>query len=81
MKKSLLRRFRWPIFVAVFSSAHVAGIAYLYGDSETAMYGFVAFFIAAGVAVVLNGIDESPKTIAEKYETNYGIENNQNTEQ
>ena len=59
MKKSLLIRFRWPIFVAVFSSAHVAGIAYLYGDSETAMYGLVAFFIAAGVAVVLNTIDET----------------------
>ena len=80
MKKSLLRRFRWPIFVAVFSSAHVAGIAYLYGDSETAMYGFVAFLIATGIAVVLNSIDESPKTIAEKYETNYGTENNQNAE-
>ena len=59
MKKSLLIRFRWPIFVAVFSSAHVAGIAYLYGDSETAMYGLVAFFIAAGVAVVFNTIDET----------------------
>ena len=52
MKKSLLIRFRWPIFIAVFSSAHVAGIAYLYGDTETAMYGLVAFFVAAGVAVV-----------------------------
>ena len=59
MKQTLLRRFRWPIFIAVFSSAHVAGIAYLYGDSETAMYGLVAFFIAAGVAVVLNTIDET----------------------
>ena len=70
MKPSLLRRFRWPIFVVLFSGAHVAGIAYLYGDSQTAMYGFVA-------AVVLNSIDESPKTFEEKY----GIENNQNTEQ
>lgn len=77
MKTTLLRRFRWPIFVAVFSSAHVAGIAYLYGDSETAMYGLVAFFIAAGVAVVLNSIDESPKSFEEKY----GTENNQDTEQ
>ena len=59
MKQTLLRRFRWPIFIAVFSSAHVAGIAYLYGDTETAMYGYVAFFIAAGVAVVLNTIDET----------------------
>ena len=59
MKKSLLIRFRWPIFVAVFSSAHVAGIAYLYGDYETAMYGFVALLFAASVAVVLNTIDET----------------------
>ena len=59
MKKSLLIRFRWPIFVAVFSSAHVAGIAYLYGDTETAMYGFVALLFAASVAVVLNTIDET----------------------
>ena len=78
MKKSLLIRFRWPIFVAVFSSAHVAGIAYLYGDSETAGVAFVITLLSCGVASVLNWIDESPKTIAEKYETNF--ENNQNTE-
>jgi len=77
MKTSLLRRFRWPIFIAVFSSAHVAGIAYLYGDSHTAMVAFVVFLFACTSAVVLNSIDESPKTIEEKY----GIENNQNTEQ
>lgn len=76
MKTSLLRRFRWPIFVVLFSGAHVAGIAYLYGDSQTAMYGFVAALFACAVAVVLNSIDESPKTFEEKY----GIENNQNTE-
>ena len=75
MKPSLLRRFRWPIFVVLFSGAHVAGIAYLYGDSQTAMYGFVAALFACAVAVVLNSIDESPKTIEEKYEQN------QNTEQ
>ena len=78
MKQTLLRRFRWPIFVAVFSSAHVAGIAYLYGDSETAGVAFVITLLSCGVASVLNWIDESPKTIAEKYETNF--ENNQNTE-
>ena len=67
MKQTLLRRFRWPIFVVLFSGAHVAGIAYLYGDSQTAMYGFVAALFACFVAVVLNGIDESPRTIKEKY--------------
>ena len=59
MKPSLLRRFRWPIFIAVFSSAHVAGIAYLYGDSHTAMVAFVVFLFAASAAVVLNTIDET----------------------
>ena len=59
MKTSLLRRFRWPIFIAVFSSAHVAGIAYLYGDSDTAMVAFVVFLFAASAAVVLNTIDET----------------------
>ena len=75
MKASLLRRFRWPIFVVLFSGAHVAGIAYLYGDSQTVMYGFIAAMFACAAAVVLNSIDESPKTIEEKYEQN------QNTEQ
>ncbi len=65
MKPSLLRRFRWPIFVVLFSGAHVAGIAYLYGDSDTAMYGFVAALFAASVAVVLNTIDEQTNTFDE----------------
>jgi hypothetical protein len=73
MKPSLLRRFRWPIFVVLFSGAHVAGIAYLYGDSQTAMYGLITALFACFVAVVLNSIDESPKSFEEKY--------NQNTEQ
>ncbi len=74
MKTTLLRRFRWPIFVVLFSGAHVAGIAYLYGDSQTAMYGFVAAMFACAAAVVLNSIDESPRTIAEKYEQNQKTE-------
>ena len=59
MKTTLLRRFRWPIFIGVFSSAHVAGIAYLYGDSHTAGIAFVVFLFAASAAVVLNTIDET----------------------
>ena len=65
MKPSLLRRFRWPIFIAVFSSAHVAGIAFLYGDSDTAGIAFVVFCFAASVAVVLNAIDEQTNTFDE----------------
>ena len=66
MKQTLLRRFRWPIFVVLFSGAHVAGIAYLYGDSQTAMYGFVAAMFACAAAVVLNSIDESPQNYCRK---------------
>ena len=65
MKPSLLRRFRWPIFIAVFISAHVAGIAYLYGDSDTAGVAFVVTLFAASVAVVLNAIDEQTNTFDE----------------
>ena len=66
-KQPLLRRFRWPLFIALFASAQTAGLAYLYGDTHTAM---IAFVVVAGVmciAVVLNSIDESPKTIEDKY--------------
>ena len=59
MKTTLLRRFRWPIFIAVFSSAHVAGIAYLYGDTHTAGIAFMIFLFGGSAAVVLNSIDET----------------------
>lgn len=63
MKKSLLTRFRWPIFVAVFSSSQTAGIAYLYHDTHTAMISFVVAVFSMAVAVVLNTIDETSNTI------------------
>jgi len=80
MKQTLLRRFRWPLLALTWSSAQLAGTAFYYHDTKLTTVGLVVFFIAAGIAVVLNSIDESPKTIAEKYETKHGIENNQNTE-
>lgn len=69
-EQTLLRRFRWPLFILTWGAAQLAGIAYLYGDSDTAMYGFVAALFACAVAVVLNSINESPKTIEEKYKNN-----------
>jgi hypothetical protein len=66
-EKTLLRRFRWPLFIMLFSSAQTAGLAYLYGDTPTAMIAFVVALGVMCVAVVLNGIDESPKTIEDKY--------------
>ena len=55
---SLLRRFRWPLFIAIFSSAHVAGLAYLYGDSKTAGTAFTIALCFACITVVFNSIDE-----------------------
>lgn len=63
MKQTLLRRFRWPIFIAIFSSAQLAGIAYLYEDTHTAGIAFTVFLLAASAAVVLNTIDETEKKI------------------
>ena len=80
-EKTLLRRFRWPLFILLWGAAQFTGTMYLYGQTKEAGIGFVVCLGVACVAVVLNSIDESPKTIAEKYETNYGTENNQNTEQ
>jgi predicted membrane channel-forming protein YqfA (hemolysin III family) len=66
-EKTLLRRFRWPLFIVLFASAQTAGLAYLYGDTHTAMIAFVVVICVAFVAVVLNSIDESPKTIEDRY--------------
>jgi hypothetical protein len=55
---SLLRRFRWPLFIAIFSSAHVAGLAYLYGDTKTAGTAFTIVLCFACITVVFNTIDE-----------------------
>jgi hypothetical protein len=51
----------------LFASAQTAGLAYLYGDTHTAMIAFVVVICVAFVAVVLNSIDESPKTIEDRY--------------
>ena len=79
-EKTLLRRFRWPLLILLWGTAQFTGTMYLYGQTKEAGIGFVVCLVVGCIAVVLNSIDESPKTIAEKYETNYGIENNQNTE-
>ena len=76
-EKTLLRRFRWPLFILLWGAAQFTGTMYLYGQTKEAGIGFVVCLGVACVAVVLNSIDESPKSFEEKY----GIENNQNTEQ
>ncbi len=69
MKTSLLRRFRWPIVIAFVSGIVLMCIAAVVkmNDDSLATVGVCLFVGSFAVAAVLNGIDESPKTIAEKY--------------
>ena len=78
-EKTLLRRFRWPLFILLWGAGQYCGTMYVYGKTKEAGIGFVIALGVICVAVVLNSIDESPKTIAEKYETDF--KDNQNTEQ
>ena len=58
-EKSLLRRYRWPLFILLWGSAQFSGTMFLYGQTKEAGVGFV---IARGiicVAVVLEMIDET----------------------
>jgi len=61
MEKTLLRRFRWPIFIVMWGGGQLAGTAFYYHDSTLAGIGFMVTLFAAAVAVVLNTIDETPK--------------------
>lgn len=58
-EKSLLRRFRWPLFIVIWGAGQLAGTAYLYKDTHMATIGLVIFLAAFTVAVVLNTIDEN----------------------
>ncbi len=69
-EKTLLRRFRWPLFILTWGAGQYCGTMFLYGYTKQAGIGFVIAIVIGGIAVILNGIDESPKTIAEKYEQN-----------
>ena len=56
--QSLLRRYRWPLFILLWGAGQLCGTAYLYHDKQVAMYGFIAVIVLGCVAVVLNSIDE-----------------------
>ena len=62
-KKSLLTRFRWPLFIVIWGAGQLAGTAYLYKDTHMATIGFVVFLVAFTVAVALNTIDETENEI------------------
>jgi len=58
-EKTLLRRFRWPLFILTWGAAQLAGMAYLYKDTRLASIGFVAFIVFGATAATLNWIDET----------------------
>ena len=56
---SLLRRFRWPLFILTWGAAQLAGTAWYYKDTHMALIGFVAFIVFGCTAATLNWIDET----------------------
>ena len=58
-EKSLLRRYRWPLFILMWGAGQFAGTMFLYGRSEDALYGFIAVIGFGTIAVVLEMIDET----------------------
>lgn len=58
-EQTLLRRFRWPLFILTWGAAQLAGIAFLYNDTHVASIGFVAFIVFGATAATLNWIDET----------------------
>jgi len=58
-EKSLLRRYRWPLFILLWGSAQFSGTMFLYGQTKEAGVGFVIALGIICVAVVLEMIDET----------------------
>ena len=57
--QSLLRRYRWPLFILLWGSAQFSGTMFLYGQTKEAGVGFVIALGIICVAVVLEMIDET----------------------
>ena len=57
-EKSLLRRYRWPLFILMWGAGQYCGTMFLYGRTKEAGIGFVIALGIMCVAVVLNMIDE-----------------------
>lgn len=67
-EKSLLRRYRWPLFILFWGAAQFCGTMFLYGQTKEAEIGFVISLGIGCIAVVLNTIDESPRNVSDRYE-------------
>jgi hypothetical protein len=61
--QSLLRRFRWPLFILLWGAAQFSGTMFLYGQTKEAGIGFMIALGIMCIAVVLNTIDETEKEI------------------
>ena len=58
-EKSLLRRYRWPLFILLWGAGQFSGTMFLYGQTKEAGVGFVIALGIICVAVVLEMIDET----------------------
>ena len=56
-EKSLLRRYRWPLFILLWGAGQFAATMFLYGRTKEAGVGFVIALGIICVAVVLEMID------------------------
>lgn len=59
MKTTLLRRFRWLLFIVMMAGGLTADISYHFNQPKVTVVGVVVFLFAACMAVVLNSIDET----------------------
>ena len=58
-EKSLLRRYRWPVFILLWGAGQYCGTMFLYGQTKEAGVGFVIALGIICVAVVFEMIDET----------------------
>ena len=58
-EKSLLRRYRWPLFILLWGAGQFAGTMFLYGRPGDALYGFITALGVGTICVVFEMIDET----------------------
>ena len=58
-ENSLLRRYRWPLFILLWGAGQYCGTMFLYGQTKEAGVGFVIALGIICVAVVFEMIDET----------------------
>ena len=56
--QSLLRRYRWPLFILLWGAGQFCATMYLYGHKKEAVIGFVIAIAIMTICVILEAIDE-----------------------